>query len=268
MTKVRGWLDYWNGEVSLYVSPRHLQAHYRGLFTAIRPLLPAAPFTLLDFGCGEALMAPAIAELGGRVILFDDAGARRAGLRHRFAGNPNIQVTDELESLAGRCDLVLVISVLQYVPKRQLPQLLGRLKRLLKPQGRVLFGDILAPDNSLVADTLALLKFGWREGFLGDALLGLARTLKSDYRQARQHLGLSSYGLDELQDALRAAGLTGTALDWNIGHAGHRRSLIATLKEPPDRAGDLDQDSLPSGAFDPIAAAALGPVNGLVRLFQ
>lgn len=223
------WLDYWDGDVSLYVSKRHLDAHYQGLLAAIEPLLPPAPFTLLDFGCGEALMAPALAAKGGRVILFDEAAARRNVLRNRFAGIAGIEVPDETETLAGTCDMVLMISVIQYVPKDQLPHLLARIRRLLKPGGRLVLGDILAPDNSIANDALALLGFGLKEGFLVDAVIGLFKTLRSDYRQARQRLGLSTWAMDEILAVLTAAGFEAAPLGWNIGHARHRRSVTATV---------------------------------------
>ena len=80
---VASWLDFWDAEHSIYVNRRHVEAHYRRLLADITPLLPPAPFTLLDYGCGDALMAPALVERGGRVLLFEQAPARRAGLARR-----------------------------------------------------------------------------------------------------------------------------------------------------------------------------------------
>jgi SAM-dependent methyltransferase len=224
------WLDYWNGDVSLYVSPRHLEAHYNGLFEAIRPLLPDPPFTLLDYGCGEALMAPELAGRGARVILHDAAPSRAEVLRRRFAGIAGIEVAEELASRCRDCDLVLLISVLQYIPKADLPGLFERLRSCLKPGGRLVVGDILAPDNSVVADVGALLGFARREGFFLDALRGLIRTLRSDYGRMRNRLGLTTWRFDEISAVLEAAGFDVEQLAWNIGHAGHRRSLVATAR--------------------------------------
>lgn len=232
MNQNKDWVDYWDGDVSIYVSKRHLEAHYRGLFADIAPLLPAAPFTLLDYGCGEALMAPEIAARGGRVILFDQAGARRPKLRRRFAANPAIEVPDRLDGLDGACDLVLMVSVSQYVPKDQLPDLLRQLGLLLKPGGILVIGDILDPSNGILDDVSALLRFGLRDGFLWDALVGLVKTLRSSYRRERQRLGLSTYTEDEIMAVLRRAGFTGAALGWNIGHACHRRSVVARRLPP------------------------------------
>ncbi len=224
------WLDYWDGDVSLYVSPRHLEAHYHGLFEALRPLLPTPPFTLLDYGCGEALMAPALAARGARVLLHDAAPSRAEVLRRRFAGIAGIEVAEELPTGRRDCDLVLLISVLQYIPKADLPGLFERLRSCLKPGGRLVVGDILAPDTGVLADVVALLRFAWREGFFLDALRGLLRTLRSDYGRMRSHLGLTTWRLDEIGAVLDAAGFDVEPLAWNIGHAGHRRSLVATAR--------------------------------------
>ncbi|CAA6604019.1 SAM-dependent methyltransferase [Rhodospirillaceae bacterium LM-1] len=224
------WLEYWNGDVSVYVSPRHLEAHYKGLFADITPLLPKPPFTLLDYGCGDALMAPDIASRGGRVLLYDRAAARRATLRNRFAGQPAIEILDDLKAAEGACDLALMISVIQYVPKAELPALLRSLKALLKPDGLLVIGDILSPDNSMVGDVSALLRFGMKEGFLADAMKGLVKTLRSDYRKMRGELGLSSYSISDIIGVLTECGFQAQPLTKNIGHAHHRRSVTARLK--------------------------------------
>lgn len=227
------WLDYWNGDVSLYVSGRHLAAHYDRLLAELKPHLPQSPFTLLDYGCGEALMAPEIAKRGGRVLLYDRASVNRQRLKGRFAHQPGVEVPDDLAGLAGSVDIVLMISVIQYVPKDALPALLATIKGLLKPGGRLILGDILAPDNSVASDAASLLGFGLSQGFLLDAVKGLARTLRSDYRQKRKQLGLSCYSLPDIVSQLTLAGFKAQPLARNIGHAKHRRSVMALSQGGP-----------------------------------
>lgn len=227
MNHKSGWIDYWDGDVSVYTGARHLEAHYRELFAGIAPLLPAAPFTLLDFGCGEALMAPDIVVRGGRVFLYDAAGGRRPRLRQRYSHLDGIVVPDDLSVLDGACDIVLLISVIQYLPREDLPALLGKLHRVLKPGGRLIIGDILSPTNSVTGDVLALLGFAWREAFLIEAVKGLLRTLNSNYHQRRKTLGLSSYTIEEIVARLDEAGFDASTLSGNIGHASHRRSILA-----------------------------------------
>jgi 2-polyprenyl-3-methyl-5-hydroxy-6-metoxy-1,4-benzoquinol methylase len=229
MTFEEGWLDYWNGDVSLYVSPAHLKAHYKKLLQDITPLLPRQGLTVLDYGCGDALMAPGLRALGAHVLLYDGASARRQRLKNRFSHYDGIDVLDDPSAAEGRCDVVLLISVLQYVPKDGLQNLLKDLRSLLKPGGLLVIGDILGPGNSVAADAGALLRFGLQEGFFLEAVTGLARTLTSDYRKKRGQLGLSCYRLEDLTGALTLAGFQVQPLTRNIGHANHRRSLMARL---------------------------------------
>lgn len=227
---VASWLDFWDAEHSIYVNRRHVEAHYRRLFSDIAPLLPPAPFTLLDYGCGDALMAPALVGRGGRVLLFEQAPARRAGLARRFAGTPGIAVIDEAgwRALpAGSCDLVLLISVIQYLERTALASLLAALKPLLSPGGRLVIGDIVGPEGGMIKDVAALLTFAARNGFLPAALAGLARTWLSDYRKIRERLGFTTYTPEALIALLAEGGWQGESLAWNIGHAGHRRSMVA-----------------------------------------
>ncbi|BAE51537.1 class I SAM-dependent methyltransferase [Paramagnetospirillum magneticum] len=231
MNNKTGWIDYWDGDVSVYTGARHLKAHYRELFAGIEPLLPAGPFTLLDYGCGEALMAPDIAARGGRVFLYDAAGGRRPRLRQRYSHLDGVVVPDDLSVLDGQCDVVLLISVIQYVPRDGLPALLAQLRRALRPGGKLIVGDILSPANSVVGDVSALLRFAWREGFVAEAVRGLMRTLNSNYNQRRKTLGLSTYSFDEIRGQLDAAGFDVTALAENVGHARHRRSVLACRRD-------------------------------------
>lgn len=226
MTGKGGWVEYWDGDVSVYTGVGHLTAHYRQLFAGIGPLLPEPPFTLLDFGCGEALMAPDIVARGGRVYLYDAAGGRRPRLRQRYSHLDGVVVPDDLDALERSCDMVLLISVIQYLPRDELPALLERLARLLKPGGRLLVGDILSPENSVCGDVGALVRFAWGEGFLLEALRGLLRTFNSNYHRRRRTLGLSAYTNREIAALLDRAGFDTEILPRNIGHARHRSSVI------------------------------------------
>lgn len=228
MTTVDGWLDYWSGDISLYVSRRHLTAHFQLLYDEITPHLPAAPFTLLDYGCGEALMAPRLAALGGEVVLVDEAPGRAGQLKARFAGAAGVAVAETLEEAAGRCDLAVMISVSQYIPKASFPTLARRLAATLKPAGRLIVGDILPPDNSMLDDVSALMRFAYAGGFVPAAVVGLAKTYRSPYRAARQRLGLSTWSRDDMLAMLSEAGLVPQLLARNIGHSHTRYSILAT----------------------------------------
>ncbi len=105
-------------------------------------------------------------------------------------------------------DLVVMNSVAQYMTPDELDSAFAVIRRLLKPSGRLVLGDILRPEVGMARDVLALLKFARTHGFLKDALYGLASTALSDYRQLRTRVGLQRYSEDEMIEKLAAAGFS------------------------------------------------------------
>ena len=118
-------------------------------------------------------------------------------------------------------------SVAQYMTPDELDAAFAVVKRLLKPTGRLVLGDILRPEVGMARDVLALLKFASAHGFLKDALYGLASTALSDYRQLRTRVGLQRYGEDEMIEKLAAAGFAASRAHLNIGHNPWRMTFVA-----------------------------------------
>src|SRR6185295_6036449 len=107
-------------------------------------------------------------------------------------------------------DLVVMNSVAQYMTPDELDSAFAAIRRVLKPSGRLVIGDILRPEVGMFRDVVALLRFAASHGFLRDALRGLLSTLLSDYRQLRTRIGLQRYSVDEMIKKLAAAGFTAT----------------------------------------------------------
>jgi ubiquinone/menaquinone biosynthesis C-methylase UbiE len=101
------------------------------------------------------------------------------------------------------------------------------MRRLLKPGGRLILGDVLRPEVGMPKDVFALLRFARAHGFLRDALLGLVSTALSDYRQLRSRVGLQRYGEDEMLAKLAASGFAGSRAPTNIGHNPWRMTFVA-----------------------------------------
>lgn len=248
------WLDYWNGETSIYVSPRHKAAHYDAIARDLVRLIDVAqtaPGTgaaagvpsatgaadgsglrVLDFGCGEALSAGEVARACGRLYLCDGAPSVRDGIARRSAGISSITVLspEDMAALPARSlDLVVANSVLQYLDRPTLDSLLATWKHLLSPGGRLVLADVVPPDVSPLTDATALLRLAAANGFLGSALVGLVRTFFSDYRKKRAELGLSQYREDEMLAILRTAGYDARRLHPNMGHNQARMAFEARV---------------------------------------
>lgn len=223
------WTEFWDRKHSIYVSPRHIEAHFRRLTDDLAALLPRTrDLRVLDYGCGDALGAPRLAAPGHRVALYDAAREVRSRLRRRYAGAPGIEVVDERDlapPAAARFDAVVVSSVIQYIPRAALPETIAAWHRLLAPEGVLIVADVMSPGAGLVEDVSDLLGFALKEGFLPAAFMGLARTFFSDYRRMRQKLGLARYADEEFRALLAAGGFRAEILPRNPGPNRHRRGF-------------------------------------------
>jgi len=224
------WIDYYDSTHTIYVSRRHRDLHFRGIADDIIGYISSPDAVVLDYSCGEALSAARVAERCGRLILAEPAPGVRGRLIARFAGILNIKVRslDDLRHLDdGSVDLAVMISVAQYMSPAELDAALATFRRVLKPSGRLVLGDILKPDVGAGTDVMALLRMGMKHGFLKDALVGLVRTSLSDYWQLRTRIGLQRYGEDEILAKLRQAGFAASRAPANVGHNPARMTFVA-----------------------------------------
>ncbi len=224
------WLRFWDRPHSIYVNDRHLRVHYARIADEILAILPkpGGP-TVLDFGCGEALDAARLAARCNRLYLYDAAPSVRERVAQRFAGVPTIRVIDDAELAAlpdGSIDVFVVFSVIQYIDRVQLPELLRGWRRKLAGNGMLVLADVIPPDARILDDIRSLLTTAWHNGFLLAALGGLATTLFSDYRSLRQRLGLAVYTEAEITALMRAAGFATEAFPRNLGFHRARRTYI------------------------------------------
>ena len=165
-----------------------------------------------------------------RLILCEQAPNVRVKLAARFAGNDKIAVRkpeDVAMMPAGWMDAIVMHSVTQYLRARELDALLSMFRRLLKPGGVLVLGDVIPHKLTALEDARMLLQFGRREGFFGAAFKGLIRTYFSDYRRLRKSLGLTRYDAAEITAKLEAAGFSVELAPTNIGHNNKRMTFLA-----------------------------------------
>jgi len=122
---------------------------------------------------------------------------------------------------------VILHSVSQYLSPAQLDDLLKLFRRLLVHDGKLVIGDVVQPNTPAWKDALALLQFGWRDGFFLAALRGLFRTAFSDYSRLRKDAGLSRYSETDMRKKLEAAGFSAERQPDNIGHLQTRMTFVA-----------------------------------------
>jgi ubiquinone/menaquinone biosynthesis C-methylase UbiE len=224
------WIDYYDSTHTIYVSRLHRDVHFQIVARDIIGFIGSPDAVVLDYACGEALSAGKVADACAKLYLAEPAPGVRGRLIARFAPNTKIRVRslEDLTRMAeGSVDLVVMNSVAQYMTPKELDLALAVVRRLLKPAGRLVLGDILRPEVGMARDVAALLKFASAHGFLRDALYGLASTALSDYRQLRTRIGLQRYGESEMIEKLARAGFSASRAQQNIGHNPWRMTFVA-----------------------------------------
>jgi SAM-dependent methyltransferase len=225
------WRDFWDGPHPIYVNRRHKRLHYESIAAAIAELVDDSAAVVLDYGCGEASAADRVARRCGRLYLYDAAFSVQQKLRQQFEADPRIGVlsAQDLDALPeGMFDVIVVNSLLQYLPPPELENLLRSWHRKLKPNGRLILADVILPEAGALKDVLALMRFSVQGGFLLAALLGLIRTFFSPYRRLREEIGLARYGQDDLLLLLTQHRYCGLRAARNLGHDQARMTIIAT----------------------------------------
>jgi ubiquinone/menaquinone biosynthesis C-methylase UbiE len=224
------WIDYYDSTHTIYASKLHRDLHFQVIARDIIGYISSPDAVVLDYACGEALSASCVAEACGKLYLAEPAPGVRGRLIARFAPNTRIRVRslDDLRKMAEKSiDLAVMNSVAQYMTPDELDSALAVIQRLLKPNGRLILGDILRPEVGMIRDVIALLRFALTHGFLKDALIGLVSTALSDYRQLRSRVGLQRYSEDEMAAKLESNGFTASRAHVNIGHNPWRMTFIA-----------------------------------------
>jgi len=186
---------------------------------------------MLDWGCGEAFAADWMAAECERVYLYDPADGLRARLQERYKDHRRIVVVsgDQLKELPSEClDLILINSVFQYLSREQFVTALLDLRRLLKPTGRFLIGDLIAPGTAIWQHVRVFLAFAYRKGFLIPAITGLVRIFLPSYASVKREHGLSEYSDAELLRIFELCKLDGRKLPRNIAVSPIRCSYIAS----------------------------------------
>jgi len=224
------WIDYYDSTHTIYASKLHRDLHFQLIARDIIGYISSPDAVVLDYACGEALSATKVAEACGKLYLAEPAPGVRGRLIARFAPNTKIRVRslDDLRKMEEKSiDLAVMNSVAQYMTPQELDAAFAVVQRLLKPNGRLILGDVLRPEVGMFRDVLALMRFAAHNGFLRDALIGLISTALSDYRQLRSRVGLQRYGEDEMIAKLAACGFSASRAPFNIGHNPWRMTFVA-----------------------------------------
>ncbi len=224
------WIDFWNGETTIYVNARHMAAHYRQIAEGIARQVPGKHARVLDYGCGRALSAGLVADGCAQLYLCDGAENVRTALSEQFGRCRTVVVLapQEISGLQdASIDLLVVNSVVQYLSAQELRDGLTVWRRKLSGDGTLMLADIIPPGRGALADAAALLTFAAGNGFFFAACAGLVRTFFSDYRRVRSRLGLQMFDEAGMIALLQACGFVAHRHTPNLGHNSGRMAFVA-----------------------------------------
>jgi SAM-dependent methyltransferase len=223
------WISFFDSDHAIYVNARHKAVH--AIITGDGMLdHVGSGDRVLDYGCGEAAYAERLLRKAGQLTLCEAAPTLRERLKARVAHEVSIAVLSPADVAAlpdGTFDVVIMHSVSQYLSHDELGHLLVMFRRLLRPGGKLVIGDVVQPDIPAWKDALALLRFGWREGFFVAAIGGLVRTAFSGYAKLRKDAGLTRYFEHEIAAEIKGAGFGCERAPMNIGHLQTRMTFVA-----------------------------------------
>lgn len=225
------WISFYDLRHSLiYVNTRHRDVHYRKIADDLRTHVPSAKAVVMDYGCGEATSADRLATACGHLTMVEAAPNVMAALKARYGNNKKISVIGPAEAAAkpaNSFDLIVLHSVAQYLTADELDGLFAVFRRLLKPSGILLVGDIVPPRLAAPAAAWSLLRFAAANGFFIAAVRGLLRIAVSDYLRLKSKVGLSHYEEAAMLDKLARAGFTAHRAPRNVGHNQWRMTFLA-----------------------------------------
>ncbi len=188
----KGTLAHYNDKAHAFREGTRDHDVSQNIAALLRHIEGAAPFTILDFGCGPGRDLKAFTALGHVAVGLEGAQALAAMAREESGCEVLVQDFLALELPAARFDGIFANASLFHVPTADLPRVLGELRAALKPGG-VLFSSNPHGHN----------EEGWNRGRYG---------AYHDLETWRGHLARA--GFVELEHYYRPAGLPREQQPW------------------------------------------------------
>ncbi len=188
----KGTLAHYNDKAHAFREGTRDHDVSQNIAALLRHIEGAAPFTILDFGCGPGRDLKAFTALGHVAVGLEGAQALAAMAREESGCEVLVQDFLALDLPAARFDGIFANASLFHVPTADLPRVLGELRGALKPGG-VLFSSNPHGHN----------EEGWNRGRYG---------AYHDLETWRGHLARA--GFVELEHYYRPAGLPREQQPW------------------------------------------------------
>ena len=224
MTQSPAWRVFWERTNSPAIE---LEAadYVRRLVEYLRP---SGTENVLDFGCGFGHVATGLSPHVGSIGLWDRTEAVLREAAESTSLLANVKTVDLSDpSLESSFDVILLNSVLQYIPTEDLPTLLKQLRRLISSGGQVILSDVPTTEAHLGGETLEWIRFNRRQGKLGQAITFAIGNWRR-YSSARREQPLILTDRTALARTARSAGFDTRVLDHNLTFRAGRSTFLLT----------------------------------------
>jgi cyclopropane fatty-acyl-phospholipid synthase-like methyltransferase len=184
---------------------------------------------VMDFGCGTGHIAETLAQRVSEVAVWDASHAVRARTGKRLAGHPNISFLDLNDDIgtqrAGRFDLILSHSVVQYMTHAEFARWLCTWASMLTTNGAIVLSDVVTDGRTTARELFDLAVFATRHhALLGTLLDELSSVLR--YAHTRANASLLTLRPGELTALAHEQGLQLEVLPANLGHKTGRLAVV------------------------------------------
>jgi 2-polyprenyl-3-methyl-5-hydroxy-6-metoxy-1,4-benzoquinol methylase len=218
------WIDYWSTETQ-FVCDRHKNLSYEEIYRDLQRYLNLSD-RILDFGCGEGLFAKKLSNKCRNLYLYDASKAIQDRLKDKFKDS-NIQIINDYKK-AENINLVIISSVSQYIPQEDFFNILNNLKSSISKNGKIIISDLIPEQNSIVTETIDLLKISIKNRFLCRAIIKMLFSFFGNYRKIRQLFPLTKYNLRHFKESSEMLGFFYQEENINLGLNSNRKTITLT----------------------------------------
>jgi protein-L-isoaspartate O-methyltransferase len=223
------WHAYWD-RLEEHVIFRVEAADYVTRLEAALGLEPGA--RVLDFGCAFGFVAELLALRVAELYAFDASDHMQRLAQRRLASHANVRFLAPPGATpwpAGlRFDLILVNSVVQYMPLDELQEWLARWRAMLAPGGRLVLSDLLTQNVDPLREVVELLVLSARRGCLVSVLRKALGELRQ-YTKTRRVRPLSQIDFGDLRERAGRHGLAVDVLSSNLTYKKARATAVLSM---------------------------------------
>ncbi|MBI5583376.1 MAG: class I SAM-dependent methyltransferase [Deltaproteobacteria bacterium] len=186
---------------------------------------------VLDFGAGLGDISFLVKDRVARIFLYDKSEYFLGQLGRKFASFPHIRVARSLLDVQGPVSLIIINSVIHYMTKSELEEMLRALRDLCDSKTRIIISDIVPPGYSKLLDALSQLRTGLRKKFLKKLLWFILVNLRENPKQSLSSSSFHLYGERDFKQILSRFGYTARKTEKNFSFSNYRYTLECRLKD-------------------------------------